>query len=125
MEYSGLATLIGSLGVALLLLAFLREDAHFLLHPEHVYRYGSSFRVVAQRDVLLEVVKDRAMAMYSREAAIRLEERLKAAGDVAVIDEGRIEVLANRYDLDYMVTERELDLRLVHQEGVLRLYRLE
>ena len=101
------------------------RDAHFLLHPEHVYRYGSSFRVVAQRDVLLEVVKDRAMAMYSREAAIRLEERLQAAGDVAVIDEGRIAVLANRYDLDYMVTERELDLRLVHREGVLRLYRLE
>ena len=101
------------------------RDAHFLLHPEHVYRYGSSFRVVAQRDVLLEVVKDRAMAMYSREAAIRLEERLQAAGDVAVIDEGRIAVLANRYDLDYLVTERELDLRLVHQEGVLRLYRLE
>ena len=31
----------------------------------------------------------------------------------------------DRYDLDYLVTERELDLRLVHQEGVLRLYRLE
>ncbi len=101
------------------------RDAHFLLHPEHVYHYGSSFRVVAQRDVLLEVVKDRAMAMYSREAAIRVEERLQAAGDVAVIDEKRIAVLAHRYDLDYLVTQRELDLRLVHQEGVLRLYRLE
>ena len=53
------------------------RDAHFLVHPEHVFRYGSSFRVVAQRDVLLEVVKDRAMAMYSREAAVRLEERLR------------------------------------------------
>ena len=33
---------------------------------------------MAQRDVLLEAVKDRAMALYSR-AAIRLEERLQAA----------------------------------------------
>jgi hypothetical protein len=79
---------------------------------------------VAQRDVLLEVVKDRAMAIYSREAAVRLEERLEAVGDFAVIDEGRIMTLANRYDLDYMVTERELNFRLVHQEGALRLYAL-
>jgi hypothetical protein len=100
------------------------HDAHFLVHPEHVYRYGSSFRVVAQRDVLLEVVKDRAMAIYSREAAVRLEERLEAVGDVAVLDEGRIMTLAKRYDLDYMVTERELNFRLVHQEGALRLYAL-
>jgi len=100
------------------------HDAHFLDHPEHVYRYGSSFRVVAQRDVLLEVVKDRAMAIYSREAAVRLEERLEAVGDVAVLDERRIMTLANRYDLDYMVTERELNFRLVHQEGALRLYAL-
>jgi hypothetical protein len=101
------------------------RDAHFLVHPEHVYRYGSSFRVVAQRDVLVEVVKDRAMAMYSREAAVRLEERLQAAGDVAVLDEGRIAALAKQYDLDYLVTERELNLPMVRQEGALRLYRLE
>jgi hypothetical protein len=100
------------------------HDAHFLVHPEHVYRYGSSFRVVAQRDVLLEVVKDRAMAMYSREAAVRLEERVHAAGDVAGLDEGRITALANLYDLDYLVTERQLNFRMVHQEGALRLYRL-
>jgi hypothetical protein len=101
------------------------RDAHFLVHPEHVYQYGSSFRVVAQRDVLLEVVKDRAMAMYSREAAVRLEERLQAAGDVAALDEGRIAALAKQYDLDYLVTERELNLPMVRQEGALRLYRLE
>lgn len=100
------------------------RDAHFLVHPEHVYRYGSSFRVVAQRDVLLEAVKDRAMALYSRDAAIRLEERLQAARDLAVLDESRITLLARKFDLDYLVTERELDFRLVHREGALRLYRL-
>jgi hypothetical protein len=101
------------------------RDAHFLVHPEHVFRYGSSFRVVAQRDVLLEVVKDRAMAMYSREAAVRLEERLQAAGDVGVLDEERIAALADKYDLDYLVTERELNLPMVRREGALRLYRLD
>jgi hypothetical protein len=81
--------------------------------------------VVAQRDVLLEVVKDRAMAMYSREAAVRLEERLQVAGDVGVLDEGHIAALANKYDLDYLVTERELNLPMVRREGALRLYRLD
>jgi hypothetical protein len=100
------------------------HDAHFLVHPEHVYRYGSSFRVVAQRDVLLEVVKDRAMATYSREAAVRLEERVHAAGDVASLDEGHIMTLAHLYGLDYLVTERQLNFRMVHREGALRLYQL-
>jgi hypothetical protein len=101
------------------------RDAHFLVHPEHVFRYGSSFRVVARRDVLLEAVKDRAMALYSRDAAVRLEERLEAAGDLAVVDEERITLLARKFNLDYLVTERELDFRLVHREAALRLYRLE
>jgi len=100
------------------------RDAHFLVHPEHVYQYGSSFRVVAQRDVLLEVVKDRAMAMYSREAAMRLEERLHSVGDIGVLDEARFAALSTQYDLDYLVTERELDFPMVHREGALRLYRL-
>jgi hypothetical protein len=101
------------------------RDAHFLVDPEHVYRYGSSFRVVAHRDVLVEAVKDRAMAMYSRKAALRVEERLQAAGDVSVLDEGRIAALARQYDLDYLVTERELDFRTVHEEGALHVYRLD
>jgi hypothetical protein len=63
--------------------------------------------------------------MYSREAALRLEERRQAIGDVASLDEGRIAALAREYDLDYLVTERELDLRLVHQEGALRVYALD
>src|SRR4029453_9516413 len=101
------------------------RDAHFLVDPEHVYRYGSSFRVVAHRDVLVEAGKDRAMAIYPRTPVLRGEERLQAAGDVSVLDEGRIAALARQYDLDYLVTERELDFRMVHQEGALRLYRLD
>jgi hypothetical protein len=100
------------------------RDAHFLVQPEHVYQYGSSFRVVAQRDVLVEAGKDRAMAMYSREAALRVEDRIRAARDVTTLDEGHIVALAQRYGLDYLVTERELAFRVVHREGALRLYRL-
>jgi hypothetical protein len=101
------------------------RDANFLVHPDHVHRYGSSFRVVAKRDVLLEGTKDGAMAMYSREAAMRLEERRKAVGELAAIDEGHIATLARQYDLDYLVTERQLNFRLVHQEGALRVYALQ
>ena len=100
------------------------RDAHFLVHPDHVNQYGSSFRVVAKRDVLLDRTKDAAMAMYSREAAMRLEERRKAVGELAAIDEGHIATLARQYDLDYLVTERVLNFRLVHQEGALRVYAL-
>ncbi len=98
------------------------RSAHFLVHPEHVFRYGSSFRVVAKRDVLVEAVKDRAVAMYSREGALRLQERLRAAGELDVVDERRFAALADRYDLDYLVTERRLNLPMVHREGRLRLY---
>jgi hypothetical protein len=101
------------------------RGAHFLVHPEHVHRYGTSFRVVAERDVLLEVGKDRAMAIYSRQAAMWVEERLHAVGELDVIDEGRITALAHRYDLDYLVTERQLDFPMVRREGALRLYRLD
>jgi hypothetical protein len=79
---------------------------------------------VAKRDVLLDRTKDAAMAMYSREAAMRLEERRKAVGELAAIDEGHIATLARQYDLDYLVTERVLNFRLVHQEGALRVYAL-
>jgi hypothetical protein len=101
------------------------RDAHFLVRPDHADRYGSSFRVVAQRDVLLEVGTDRAMALYSRETALRVEERVHAAGDLAAFDEGRIASLARRYHLDYLVTERALHLPMLHREGALRLYSLD
>ena len=47
------------------------RDAHVLADPGHAWKYGTSVRVAAERDVFLEEVKDSAVAIYSRDVAIR------------------------------------------------------
>lgn len=100
------------------------SNAHLLADPDHVWSYGSSLRVAADRDVAIEAVKDAAIAIYSRESALRVTERRQAIGDFNAITEDRAEALADAYALDYLLTEKPLDLPLVHEEGRLRLYRL-
>ena len=56
-------------------------DAHVLADPGHAWKYGTSVRVAAERDVFLEEVKDSAVAIYSRDVAIRVPERMRAVGD--------------------------------------------
>ena len=51
---------------------------HVLADPQHVARFGPSVRVAALRDTLLEVGKDPAMAIYDREVATRVAERIHA-----------------------------------------------
>ena len=48
------------------------RETHVLADPGHAWRYGTSVRVAASRDVCLEEAKDGAFALYSREAAGRL-----------------------------------------------------
>ena len=98
--------------------------AHVLADPDHVWSYGSSLRVSARRDVMLEGVKDAAIAIYSRDSALRVTERRAAIGDFNTLTESRVEALANRYALDYLLTEHSLQLPVVHTEGRLSLYRL-
>lgn len=99
-------------------------DAHFLADPGHGWKFDSSLRVAARRDVLLEAVKDAAMATYAREAAVRVTERLAAIGDFDSLDEARARVLAARYALDYLIVDRDLALPLVHEEAPFRVYAL-
>ena len=42
---------------------------HVLADPGHAWKYGSSVRVAARRDTLLESGKDSSMAMYDRDLA--------------------------------------------------------
>ena len=51
------------------------RDAHVLADPGHAWKYGTSVRVSAERDVFLEEVKDSALAIYSRDVAVRVVER--------------------------------------------------
>jgi len=99
-------------------------QAHVLVAPDHVWNAGGSLRVLARRDVLLEGVKDAAIAIYSRESALRVTERRRAIGDFNTLTEARAEALAVTYALDYLLTQQSLQLPLVHTEGGLRLYRL-
>lgn len=99
-------------------------DAHFLADPGHGWKFDSSLRVAARRDVLLEAVKDAAMATYARDAAVRVTERLAAIGDFDSLDESRARALATRYALDYLIVDRELALPLVHEEAPFRVYAL-
>jgi hypothetical protein len=96
----------------------------WLADPMHAVRYGSSIRAVAYRDVLLERVKDRALAMYDRDVALRVADRERALHVLAWDTPDGARALARRYALDYLVIDRPLDLPLVHRSGSLFIYRI-
>jgi hypothetical protein len=96
----------------------------WLADPLHAARYGSSVRATGHRDVLLERVKDRAIAMYDRSAALRVADRERALEVLPWDTADGARALARRYGLDYLVIDRELDLPLAHRSGALFIYRL-
>ena len=97
---------------------------HVLADPGHAWKYGTSVRVSASRDVFLEEVKDSAMAIYSRDVAARVVERTAAIGDFAALTAPRALELAGRYQLDYLVTPAELPLPLAYRNAEFRIYAL-
>ena len=97
-------------------------DVHVLADPGHSWKYGTSVRVSAERDVYLEEVKDAALAIYSRDVAARVVERTNALGDFAGLTADRATDLARRYDLDYLVTTADLPLPLAYRNDQFRIY---
>ena len=61
-------------------------DSHVLADPDHDWKFGHSVRITARRDVLVEGVKDAALALYDRDVAMRVQPRLEAIGDFATLD---------------------------------------
>jgi hypothetical protein len=100
-------------------------DAHVLADPGHAWKYGTSVRVAAERDVFLEEVKDSAVAIYSRDVAIRFLERARASLDFDQMTADRARELAAHYDLDYLVTEKNLDLPVAYRNPRFKVYMLE
>jgi len=96
-----------------------------LADPGHAYRYGTSVRVAAERDVYLEEVKDAALAIYSREVALRVRDRIDQFGDFTSLTSGHASALGRRYDLRYLVSERPLDLPEVYRNARFRVYDLK
>jgi len=100
-------------------------STHVLADPSHAWRHATSVRVAAGRDVYLEEVKDAAMAMYSRRVAMRVAERIGAAGDFNGLTPASARALADRFALDVLVTERTFDLPLAYRNARFSIYRLK
>jgi hypothetical protein len=96
----------------------------WLADPIHAAKYGSSVRAAGRRDVLIEELKDRAIAMYDRNIALRINERERALSVLAWDTPDGAHALARRFGLDYLVIDRELALPLIHRSGSLYIYRL-
>jgi hypothetical protein len=99
-------------------------SVHVLADPGHAWKYGTSVRVAAARDVLLEEVKDSAVAIYSRDVAVRVVERIAAIGDFAELTPHGARELADKYDLDYLVVDREMRLPLSYRNERFWIYSL-
>ena len=99
-------------------------DVHVLADPGHSWKYGTSVRVSGERDVFLEEVKDSALAIYSRDVAARVVERTNAIGDFNALTAERAHQLAERYDLDYLITTSDLPLALAYRNDEFRIYSL-
>jgi hypothetical protein len=74
--------------------------------------------------VLLEEVKDSALAIYSRDVAERVVDRTAAIGDFGAMTAEQARALARRYDLDYLVTEADLPLPILYRNDRFRVYAL-
>ena len=62
--------------------------------------------------------------MYDRGAALRVNDRERALQVLQWDTPDGARALARRYDLDYLIIDRELDLPLAHRSGSLFIYRL-
>jgi hypothetical protein len=98
--------------------------AHVLADPGHAWKYGTSVRVSAARDVFLEDQKDSAIAIYSRDVAHRVVERAAALGDFTTLTPERARALSKTYDLNYLVTEGRIDLPIAYENSQFRIYAL-
>ena len=108
------------------------KEAHVLADPGHAWRYGTSLRVSAERDVFLEDVKDASIGFYGRPIALRVAERRAALEALPLAEPdvpadrtaAQVRALATRYDLQYLVTERALPFPEVYRNTRFHVYRL-
>jgi hypothetical protein len=97
-----------------------------LADPGHAWKYGSSVRVAALRDTVLEAGKDSAMAMYDRSAALRVVERARALAGFDSLSTDQLRTLDARYDVDVVVepADRPLALPVLYRNAGFAIYDL-
>ncbi len=98
-------------------------DTRVLAAPGHAWLYGTSVRVAGERDVYLEEAKDSAVALYSRDVALETLRRIKDLPNFETMTAGELQSLATRYDLDYVVADRAVDLPIAYRNQQFRIYR--
>jgi hypothetical protein len=74
--------------------------------------------------VLLEDLKDGALAMYDREIAISIADRRRALAELPWNSADGARELARRYNLDFLVTNGQVALPVAYRAGSLTIYRL-
>jgi hypothetical protein len=98
-------------------------DVHVLADPGHAVLYGSSVRVAARRDVVLEDSKDTALALYSRDLALRVGERRARLTDFEQLSPERAAALSREYAVDYLVTAgAPLSFPVAYSNRTFRIY---
>ena len=97
-----------------------------LAHPDHAWRYGSSVRVAAGRDVVVESVKDAAIAMYDRDTAVRVADRLAGLARFDQLSAYDARAVGRRYGATVLVAEASpaLPLPVLHANAGFRVYDL-
>ena len=90
---------------------------HVLADPQHAVLFGSTVRVAALRDTLLEAGKDPALAIYDREAARRVLERTRALEGFDRFTTADVRKLASQYHLDVLIdrADRRFDLPILYR----------
>lgn len=101
-------------------------DWHVLADPGHAWKYGISVRVGASRDTLIESVKDSAIAIYDRDIAMRVADRMHFTTEYDQMSTARLRMLDDKYDLDVAVVTagRALELPLLYRNAQFAVYDL-
>jgi len=99
---------------------------HVLADPAHAWKYGVNVRIAGEKDVLLDVTKDPAIATYDRAVAMRVSERLAALADFDRFTTAEIRALASRYHLDVFVADsaRSFDFPVLYRNAGIAVYDL-
>ena len=70
-------------------------------------------------------MKDLALALYSREVAVEALQRIRDSQNFNHLTPAQLRSLAARYDLDYLVIDRDVDLPLAYRNEQFRVYSLQ
>jgi hypothetical protein len=111
---------------ALLWLRAQPKTWNVLADPGHAWKYGVSVRVAAEKDTLLESVKDSALAMYDRPIALRVADRDGALRNFDQLTTAQVRDLDARYGIDAVIVEHAhvFDLPVLYRNSEFVIYGL-